>query len=146
MGSRFPAGQQPPPDGPSDLTIVRPARTEPGLPDRAALVDSGHDLAEADRFDRRRPRSLLLLTRCRIGVRRWPRMSRRAVRALVAEQDGASVLTDPARATLGEDVLHSIARRRAGGVLNSTFRRQSRMLRDRLKIRSSCGVDDLILW
>jgi hypothetical protein len=107
------------------------------LPDRAALVDSGHDLAEADRFDRRRPRSLLLLTRCRIGVRRWPRMSRRAVRALVAEQDGASVLTDPARATLGEDVLHSIARRRAGGVLNSTFRRQSRMLRrtDRLRAK-----------
>ena len=64
-------------------------------------------------------------------------MSRRAVRALVAEQDGVSALPDPARATLGEDVLHSIARRRAGGVLHATFRRLSRMLRrtDRLRAR-----------
>jgi len=46
-------------------------------------------------------------------VRRWPRMSRRAVRALVAEQDGASVLTDPAHATLGHPApVHRGARTR----------------------------------
>ena len=71
-------------------------------------------------------------------------MSRRAVRALVAEQDGASALLDPARATLGEEVVHSIARRRAGGVLRSTFRRLSWMLRrtDRLRARRAT----LLAW
>ena len=137
MGSRFPAGQQSPPDGSSDLTIVRAAGIEPQMPDGTALAGPDRDLAETDRIRRRRPRSLLLLTRCRIGVRRWSRLSRRAVRALVAEQDGASALPDPARATLGEDVLHSIARRRAGGVLRSTSRRLSWMLgrTDRLRAR-----------
>ena len=35
MGSLFPAGQQPPPDGASDLTIVRSAGPEPTSPDFA---------------------------------------------------------------------------------------------------------------
>jgi len=63
MGSRFPAGQQSPPDGSSDLTIVRAAGTEPQVPDGTALAGPDHDLAETDRIRRRRPRSLLLLTR-----------------------------------------------------------------------------------
>ena len=134
MGSGFLAGQQPP-DGPSDLTIVRPAGPEP--PDTAGPVVLGQDLAENDRIGRRRPRGLLPLTRLRIGARRWSRMTRRGVRALVAEQDGAFAPPDPARATHGEEVVHSIARRRAGGVLHATFRRLSRMLRrtDRLRAR-----------
>ena len=109
MGPGFLARQQPP-DGPSDLTIVKPAGPEP--PDTAGPVGFGQDLAENDRIARRRPRGLLPLTRLRIGARRWSRMTRRGVRALVAEQDGAFTPPDPARATHGEEVVHSIARRR----------------------------------
>ena len=138
MGSLSPAGQQPPPDGASDLTIVRSA-AEPPSPDTAEPVRHDHDLAEADRIRRRRPRSLMLLTRVRISVRRWPRMTRRAVRALVAEQEGTAGLRDPARATHGEVVVHSIARRKAGGVLHSTYQRLSWLLRrtDRLRARKA---------
>src|SRR5579859_4168805 len=110
MGSPRPAGQQPPPDATSDFTIVRSAGADPSSPDTAEPVRGDHDLAEADRIGRRRPRSLMLLTRYRIGVRRRPRMTRRAVRALVAEQDGIGGLRDPARVTHGEAVVHSIAR------------------------------------
>ena len=136
MGYRFPAGPQSP-DGPSDLAIVRPAGPEPPPQDTPGPARPGQDLAETDRIRRRRPRGLLPLTRLRIGARRWPRMTRRAVRALVAEQDGAATQPDPARATHGEEVVHSIARRRAGSVLHTTFRRLSRMLRrtDRLRAR-----------
>ena len=114
MGPRIPAGQIPPPD---DLT----------------------DLAESDRIHRQRPRSLLLLTRYIISVWRRPLMSRRAVRALVAEQEGAAALPDPARATHGEVVVHSIARRKADGVLHSTYQRLSRLLRrtDRLRAKKA---------
>ncbi len=134
MGTPFPAGPQPALDDPSDLTIVRP---EPSSPDTTSPVHLIGDLAEADRIRRQRPRSLLLLTLCRIGVRRRPRMSRRAVRALVAEQDGTSGPRDPAHATHGEVVVHSIARRRIQGVFHSTFKRLSWMNRrtDRLKAR-----------
>ena len=64
-------------------------------------------------------------------------MSRRAIRALVAEQDGIAALRDPARATHGEVVVHSTARRKAGGVLHSTYQRLSWLLRrtDRLRAR-----------
>ncbi len=136
MGYRFPAGPQSP-DGPSDLAIVRPAGPEPPPQDTPGPARPGQDLAETDRIRRRRPRGLLPLTRLRIGARRWPRMTRRAVRALVAEQDGAATQPDPSRATHGEEVVHSIARRRAGSVLHTTFRRLSRMLRrtDRLRAR-----------
>lgn len=122
MGSPFPAEQQLPADVP-DVT------TDPVSPD--------HDLAEADRIRRRRPRSLLLLTRLRIGVTSWPRMSRRAVRALVAEQEGTSALRDPTHVTHGEMVVHSIARRTADRVLHSTYRRLSWLIRrtDRLRAR-----------
>ncbi len=137
MGTPFPAGPQPALDDPSDLAIVRPAGTEPPSPDTTGPVHLTGDLAEADRIRRQRPRSLLLLTLCRIGVRRRPRMSRRAVRALVAEQDGTSAPRDPAHATHGEVVVHSIARRRIQGVFHSTFKRLSWMNRrtDRLKAR-----------
>ena len=80
MGTPFPAGQQSALDGPSDLTIVRSAEAEPSSPDTAEPVRRDHDLAEADRIRRRRPQRLMLLTRLRISVRRWPRMTRRAVR------------------------------------------------------------------
>lgn len=86
MGSGFPAGQQPP-DGPSDPTIVRPAGPEP--PDTAGPAGL-QDLAESDRIGRRRPRGLLPLTRLRIGARRWSRMTRRGVRALLAERTALS--------------------------------------------------------
>ncbi len=137
MGTPFPAGPQPALDDPSDLAIVRPAGTEPPSPDTTGPVHLTGDLAEADRIRRQRPRSLLLLTLCRIGVRRRPRMSRRAVRALVAEQDGTSGPRDPVHATHGEVVVHSIARRRIQGVFHSTFKRLSWMNRrtDRLKAR-----------
>lgn len=122
MGSPLPAGQQLPADVPG-------VTADPVRPD--------HDLAEADRIRRRRPRSLLLLTRLRIGVTSWPRMSRRAVRALVAEQEGTSALRDPAHVTHGEMVVHSIARRTADRVLHSTYRRLSWLIRrtDRLRAR-----------
>ncbi|MGO8893059.1 MAG: hypothetical protein ACLP8X_03390 [Streptosporangiaceae bacterium] len=66
-------------------------------------------------------------------------MSRRAVRALVAEQDGIGGFRDPARATNSEAVVHSIARRKAGGVLHSTYQRLSWLLRrtDRLRARKA---------
>ncbi len=66
-------------------------------------------------------------------------MARRAVRALVAEQDGIGGLRDPVRATHGEVVVHRIARRKAGGVLHSTFQRLSWLLRrtDRLRARKA---------
>lgn len=133
MGPRFPAGQQPSPN-PSDVTIVR---SEPAPRDTAGRVGLDHDLAETARIHRQRPRSLLLLARCIIGVWRRPRMSRRAVRALVAEQEGAAALPDPARATHGEVVVHSIARRKANGVLHSTYQRLSWLLRrtDRLRAK-----------
>src|SRR6266568_7165820 len=99
MGPRFLAGQHPAPYDPSDLTIIR---SEPAPADTAGPVGPCHDLAETARIHRQRPCSLLLLTRCTIGVWRRPRMSRRAVRALVAEQESASGLADPARATHGE--------------------------------------------
>ncbi len=139
MGSLFPAGQQPPPDGASDLTIVRSAGAQLASPDTAEPLRLDHDLAEADLIRRRRPNSLLGLTRVRIGVRRWPWTSRRAVRALIAEQDGISAPRDPAHATYGEAAVHSIAKRRGDGVVHSTFRRLSRMnLRtDRLKARQA---------
>lgn len=139
MGTPVPAGPQPALDGPSDLTIVRSAEAGPPSPDTAEPVRRDHDLAEADRIRRRRPRRLMLLTRLRISVRRWPRMTRRAVRALVAEQDGTDGLRDPARATHGEVVVHSIARRKAGGVLHSTYQRLSWLLRrtDRLRARKA---------
>ena len=138
MGSPFPAGQQLPTDAP-DFTVVRPARTEPAPPDTAGPVRPDHDLAEADRIRRRRPRSLLLLTRCRIGVTSRPRMSRRAVRALVAEQEGAGAPGDPAHVTHGEMVVHSIARRAADGVLHSTYQRLSWLIRrtDRLRAKKA---------
>ena len=81
----------------------------------------------------------MLLTRVRISVRRWPWLTRRAVRALVAEQDGTGGLRDPAGATHGEVVVHSIARRKAGGVLHSTYQRLSWLLRrtDRLRARKA---------
>lgn len=138
MGTHSPAGQQPALDGPSDLTIVRSAGAEPASPDIAGPVRRDHDLAEADRIRRWRPRSLMLLTRYKISVRKRPRMSRRAVRALVAEQEGAAV-RDPARATHGEVVVHSAARRKADGVRHSTFQRSSWLLRrtDRLRARKA---------
>ena len=138
MGYRFPAGPQPP-DGPSDLAIVRPAGPEPPPQDAPGPARPGQDLTETDRLRRRRPRGLLPLTRLRIGARRRPRMTRRAVRVLVAEQDGAATQPDPSRATDGEEVVHSIARRQVGGVLHATFRRPSRMLRrtDRLRARQA---------
>ena len=82
---------------------------------------------------------LMLLTRYKISVRKRPRMSRRAVRALVAEQDGTGGLRDPARATHGEVVVHSAARRKANGVRHSTFQRSSWLLRrtDRLRARKA---------
>ena len=66
-------------------------------------------------------------------------MTRRAVRALVAEQEGTAGLRDPARATHGEVVVHSIARRRIQGVFHWTFQRLSWMNRrtDRLKARQA---------
>ena len=139
MGTPFPAGPQPALDSPSDLTIVRSAGAGPAPPDAAEPVRHDHDLAEADRIHSRRPRSLMLLTRVRISVRRRPRMTRRAVGALVAEQEGTAGLRDPARATHGEVVVHSIARRRIQGVFHRTFRRLSRMNRrtDRLKARQA---------
>lgn len=139
MGSLFPAGQQPPPDGASDLTIVRSAGPEPTSPDFAGPVRRDHDLAEADRIGRLRPRGLLLLTRVKISIWRRPRMTRRGVRALVAEQDGTSGLRDPARATHGEVVVRSIARRKADGVRHLTFQRLSWLLRrtDRLRARQA---------
>ena len=138
MGTHSPAGQQPALDGPSDLTIVRSAGAEPASPDTAEPVRRDHDLAEADRIRRWRPRSLMLLTRYKISVRKRPRMSRRAVRALVAEQEGTAV-RDPARATHGEVVVHSVARRKADGVRHSTFQRSSWLLRrtDRLRARKA---------
>ena len=149
MGTLFPAGQQPALESPSDLTIVRSAGAEPLPPGTTGAeplppgttspVHLNGDLAEADRIRRQRPRSLLRLTLCGIGLRRRPRMSRRAVRALVAEQDGISAPRDPARATYGEVVVHSIARRRIEGVFHSTFQRLSWMNRrtDRLKARQA---------
>ncbi len=138
MGSRFPAGQQQPlTDGAADFTIVRSA-ADPS-PDTAEPARRDHDLAEADRISRSRPRSLMLLTRCRIGVRRRPRMSRRAIRALVTEQDGIGGLRDSVRATHAEAVVHSMARRTARGVLHSTYQRLSWLLRrtDRLRARKA---------
>ncbi len=139
MGTPFPAGPPPAPPVSSDLTIVRSAGAEPASPDTAGPVHRDHDLAEADRIRRRRPRRLMLLTRVRISVRRWPWLTRRAVRALVAEQDGTGGLRDPAGATHGEVVVHSIARRKAGGVLHSTYQRLSWLLRrtDRLRARKA---------
>ena len=67
-------------------------------------------------------------------------MTRRAVRALVAEQEGTAGLRDPARATHGEAVVYGIARRKAGrSVLHSTYRRLSWLLRrtDRLRARKA---------
>jgi hypothetical protein len=98
-------------------------------------------------ISRRRPRALLLLTRLSIGVRRWPRMSRRGVRALAAEHDGIGAPRDPGPATHGEVVVHSIARRRSGHVLHVTFRRLSRMNRrtDRLKARQATLYDRIRL-
>jgi hypothetical protein len=138
MGSPFPAGQQLPADVP-DFTVVRPAGTETVPPDTAAPVHPDRDLAEDDRIRRRRPRSLLLLTRCRIGVTSWPRMRRRAVRALVTEQESTGALRDPAQVTHGEVVVHSMARRTADGVLHSTYRRLSWLIRrtDRLRARKA---------
>jgi hypothetical protein len=137
MGSPFPAGQLPA-DVP-DFTVVRPAGTEPAPSDTAGPVHPDRDLAEADRIRWRRPRSLLLLTRFRIGVTNWPRMSRRAVRALVAEQEGTGALRDPAQVTHGEIVVHSIARRAADGVLHSTYQRLSWLIRrtDRLRAKKA---------
>jgi len=138
MGSPFPAGQQLPADAP-DFTVVRPAGPEPAPPDPAGPVRPDHDLAEADRIRRRRPRSLLLLTRYRIGVANWPRISRSAVRALVAEQEGTGALGDPAHVTHGEKVVHSIARRTADGILHSTYQRLSWLIRrtDRLRAKKA---------
>ncbi len=118
MGSHFPA-EQPPSASPVGLTAV--------------------DLAETDRIRHRRPRGVLLLTRIRISLRKRPRMFRRAVRALVAEQQGFGALHDPARATHGEIVVHSIAGRKADGVLHVTYQRLSWMLRrtDRLRARKA---------
>lgn len=139
MASRFPAGQQPPPDKPSNVPLLVPGP----VTDSASGPPPGPDLAETDRIRRRRPRGLLLLTHCRIGVRRWSRASRRAVRALVAEQDGHAGPHDSVHATHGEDALHSIARRRAGHELYATFRRVSRINRrtDRLKARRATLQD-----
>ena len=66
-------------------------------------------------------------------------MSRRAIRALVAEQDGIGGLRDAARATHGEAVVHSMARRTARGILQSTYQRLSWLLRrtDRLRARKA---------
>lgn len=81
----------------------------------------------------------MLLTRCRISIRKRPRLAGRAVRALVAEQDGTGARHDPDRTTHGEVVLHSIARRKADGVLYSTYQRLSWLLRrtDRLRARKA---------
>ena len=139
MGSRFPAGPQPPTDDPAEVPLLVPS---PVL-DSASETSPGPDLAETDRIRRRRPRGLLLLTRCRIGVGRWSRASRRAVRALAAEQEGHPGQHDSVHATHGEDALHSIARRRAGHELYAAFRRLSRMNRraDRLKARRATLLD-----
>ena len=66
-------------------------------------------------------------------------MTRRAVRALVAEQDGIGGLRDPARATHGEVVVHSMARRTAARRPSSTYQRLSWLLRrtDRLRARKA---------
>lgn len=66
-------------------------------------------------------------------------MSRRAIRALLAEHEGTDTPHDPARVTHGEVVVHSIARRKADGVLHSTYRRLSWLLRrtDRLRARKA---------
>ena len=113
MGTHSPAGQRP---APSMARLTSPSSGLPGPSlhhqDTAGAVRRDHDLAEADRIRRWRPRSLMLLTRYKISVRKRPRMSRRAVRALVAEQEGTAV-RDPARATHGELVVHSAARRKA---------------------------------
>ena len=74
--------------------LTSPSSGLPGpspSPDAAEPVRRDHDLAEADRIGRWRPRSLMPLTRYKISVRKRPRMSRRAVRALVAEQEGTAV-------------------------------------------------------
>jgi hypothetical protein len=139
MGSHFPAGRPPSPGGSSDHPIVRSARIDPLASDIAGLDHLDVNLAEIDRIHRQRPRRLMQLTRSRIGVRRRPRMSRRAVRALVAEQDGTDAPRDPARATHGEVVVHSIARRKARSVLHWTYQRLSWLARrtDRLKARKA---------
>jgi hypothetical protein len=139
MGSPFPDGQQPPFHRPDVSTMIMPSGAEPSAWDAMDRGRGAEDLAEADRIRRRRPRSLLLLTRLRIGMRKRPRMSRRTVRALVAEPEGASLPRDPARATHGEAVVHSVAGRRAGGVLHATYHRLSWLLRrtDRLRARKA---------
>lgn len=132
MGSRLQVEQPSPPGQPAEVPLFAPGPLDSGSGKSPAA-----DLAETDRIRRHRPRGLLLLTRCRIGAGRWSRASRRAIRALVAEQDGHAGQHDSVHATHGEDALHSIARRRAGRELYAAFRRLSRMNRraDRLKAR-----------
>ena len=113
MGPRFPDEQS----STNDLSDLTSVRFEAAPPDTAGRVGPDHDLAETARIHRQRPRSLLLLTRFTISIWRRPWMSRRAIRALVAEQEGAEALPKPARATHGEVVVYSIARRKANGVL-----------------------------
>ena len=74
MGSRFPAGQRQP-------TVLRTSPSSgPPSPSPPGLISPGTTLTS-----RRRPHTVLLLSRLRIGVWRWPWMSRRGVRALLAE-------------------------------------------------------------
>ena len=129
------AGPQLPPSPLSDLAIVRPATSDPAEPGPAG--PNLAELAEAERRRHRRPRSLMLLTRVRIGLHRSPRMSRRAIRALAAEQEGIPDRRDPAHVTHGEAVVRSVATRRSDGVISRTARRLHRVTRriDRLRAR-----------
>jgi hypothetical protein len=118
-----------------DLSVIRPAdgALQPAEPDGRNLAD----LAAAERHRRQRPRRLLPLTRLRIGLRRQPRMSRRAIQALVAEQDGIDQRRDPGSTTHGETNVRSVATRRSDGVISRTARRLHRITRriDRLRAR-----------
>jgi hypothetical protein len=134
-----------------DLSVIRAAD---GAPQPAAPTEhaehTGHetgtperdrrnlaDLAAAERRRRQRPRRVMPLTRLRIGLRRQPRMSRRAIQALVAEQEGIDQRRDPGSTTHGEANVRSVATRRSDGVISRTARRLHRITRriDRLRAR-----------
>ena len=155
-------GRQPSADGRTDLTLVTggqaqaaslaaagstPTSPADDLTQAAPAVTTLHtvDLAEADRRRRRVPRALMRLTRPRIG--RPGRSSQRAIRALVAEQEVIAAPRDPADTTYGETVVHSIAKRRADGMIRRTCRRIGWMAgrTGRLKVRRAFLCDRISL-
>lgn len=89
-----------------------------------------------------------MLTRCTIGLTRSRRVSRRAIRALVAEQEDIGAQHDPSDATYGETVVRGIAKQGADELIGRTSRRMHRMARRtaRLKARRAIlrGWIDLI--